>query len=73
MVEAERTLGYNILPARVLRSTDKYAVERAFAAINSMLLEHLLGFTGADVADRGADPEADAVLSMAQMENVIAS
>ncbi|MFI5804470.1 transposase [Streptomyces sp. NPDC051561] len=73
VVEAERTLGCNILPARVMRATDKFVVERAFAAINSMLLEHLLGFTGVDVADRGADPEADAVLSMAQMENVIAS
>ncbi|WP_434600066.1 hypothetical protein [Streptomyces sp. A5-4] len=38
-----------------------------------MLLEHLLGFTGTDVADRGADPEADAVLTIGQMEHVIAT
>jgi len=73
VVEAERTLGCNILPARTLRPTDKFAVERVFAALNSLLLEHVLGFTGADVADRGADPEADAVLSMDQMEHLIAS
>ncbi|MFI9617047.1 transposase [Streptomyces sp. NPDC052023] len=73
VVEAERTLGCNILPARTLRPTDKFAVERAFSAINSLLLEHLLGFTGADVADRGADPEADAVLSMSRMEHLIAT
>ncbi|WP_262705062.1 MULTISPECIES: hypothetical protein [Streptomyces] len=73
VVEAEQTLGCNILPARALRPTDKFAVERCFAAVNSLLLEHLLGFTGADVADRGADPEKDSVLSMAQMESLIAS
>lgn len=73
VVEAERTLGCNILPARALRPTDKFAVERAFSAVNSLLLEHLLGFTGVDVADRGADPEGDAVLTLPQMENLIAT
>ncbi|MFE9354904.1 hypothetical protein ACFYPB_11940 [Streptomyces olivaceoviridis] len=73
LVEAERTLGCTVLPARALRPTDKFAVERAFAAVNSLLLEHLLGFTGVDVADRGADPEAEAVLSMSQMEHLIAT
>ncbi|MFG2716623.1 transposase [Streptomyces goshikiensis] len=73
VVEAERALGCNILPARTLRPTDKFAVERAFAAVNSLLLEHLLGFTGVDVADRGADPEGAAVLTTSQMEHLIAS
>ena len=73
LVEAERVLGCNILPARVLRQTDKFAVERVFGAINTMLLEHLLGYTGIDVADRGADPDADAVLTCSQMEHVIAT
>ncbi|WP_406208414.1 transposase [Kitasatospora sp. NBC_01560] len=73
IVDVQRTLGCNILPARTLRATDKSAVERAFSAFNSLLLEHLLGFTGADVADRGADPESDAVLTMSQMEHVLAT
>ncbi len=73
LVEAERTLGRNILPARTLRPTDKFAVERAFPAINALLLEQLPGFTGADVADRGASPEADAVLSTERMEHLIAT
>ncbi|MFD4242970.1 transposase [Streptomyces sp. NPDC058525] len=73
VVEAERILGCNILPARTLRPTDKFAVERAFSAVNSLLLEHLLGFTGADVADRGANPEGDAVLTMSQMEDLVAT
>ncbi len=73
LVEVQRILGVNILPARVLRPTDKHAVERTFGAIRSLLLEHLLGYQGVDVADRGVDPEADAVLTIAQMEHLIAT
>ena len=50
----------------------KAAVERAFGALRSLLFEHLPGYTGIDVADRGADPETDAVLTMAQMERLVA-
>ena len=69
----QRVIGANILPARVLRPTDKQAVERAFGAIQSLLLERLPGFKGVDVADRGADPQADAVLTIARMEHLIAT
>ncbi|MGH3282600.1 MAG: hypothetical protein ACRDNW_26190, partial [Trebonia sp.] len=40
----------------------KAACERAFGAIQSLLFEQLPGYRGIDVADRGADPEGDAVL-----------
>lgn len=73
LVEVQRVLGVNILPARVLRPTDKQALERAFGAVRSLLFEHLLGYTGVDVYDRGADPEADAVLTVEAMENLIAT
>ena len=43
------------------------------AAIQTLLFEHLLGYTGVDVADRGADPEGDAVLTVAEMEHLIAT
>jgi transposase InsO family protein len=72
LVDAQRALGCNILPARTLRPQDKAAVERAFGALRSLLFEHLPGYAGVDVADRGADPEADAVLTMAQMEHLVA-
>ena len=73
LVEVQRVIGANILPSRVLRPTDKQAVERAFAGIQSLLFELLTGYRGVDVADRGADPEADATLTLAEMEHVIAS
>lgn len=66
LVEAEREIGCRILPARVLRQTDKFAVERQFLSVQTMLFEYLLGFTGGDVADRGADPERDASLTLTQ-------
>jgi hypothetical protein len=50
----------------------KAAVERAFGALRTLLFAKLPGYTGVDVADRGTDPEADATLTMAQMERLIA-
>jgi len=73
LIEVQRVIGANVLPSRVLRPTDKQAVERAFSGIQSLLLEMLLGYRGIDVADRGEDPEADAVLTVAQAEHLIAT
>jgi transposase InsO family protein len=72
LVAAQRALGVNILPSRVLRPTDKAACERAFSTLCALLFEHLLGYQGRDVADRGADVEGDAVLSLEQMEDLVA-
>jgi hypothetical protein len=73
LVEVQRVLGCNVLPARVLRPTDRQTIERAFGVIRSLLFELLLGYQGVDVADRGVDPEADAVLTVTAMEHLIAS
>jgi hypothetical protein len=73
LVEVERVLGCNILPARILKPTDKAACERAFGVIRSLLFEKIAGYTGVDVADRGADPEGDAALTIGRMEELIAA
>src|ERR1019366_2714720 len=73
LIEVQRVIGANILPARVLRSSDLHAIERAFGAIQSLLFEFLPGYQGVDVADRGADPEADAVLTVAEVERLVAA
>ena len=73
LIGVQRLIGCNILPARVLRPTDKAAVERCFAAIQSLLFEYLPGWRGVDVADRGADPEADAVLTIDELEHLFAT
>jgi len=51
----------------------KAACERAFGVIRQRLFELLVGYTGVDVADRGADPAADAVLTMEEAEHLIAT
>ncbi|MFI1307153.1 transposase [Streptomyces sioyaensis] len=73
LVDVQEAMGCRILPARVLRPTDKQAVERAFGSARSLLFEKLAGYTGIDVADRGADPEGDAVLTVSKMEHLIAT
>jgi hypothetical protein len=73
LVEVQRVTGINILPARILRPTDKAAVERTFAGIQSLLFELLPGWQGIDVADRGSDPEADAALTMTELEHLVAT
>ncbi len=73
LIEVQRIIGANIVPARVLRPTDKAACERAFGAIQSLLFEQLPGYRGIDVADRGADPEGDAVLTLPEVENLVAT
>ncbi|GAA3486397.1 hypothetical protein [Streptomyces cremeus] len=73
LVQVARTLGVDVLPARAVRPTDKATCERAFAAIQSLLLELVPGWRGIDVADRGADPEADAAWTVAEMEHLLAS
>ena len=73
LIEVQRVIGANIVPARVLRPTDKAACERAFGAIQSLLFEQLPGYRGVDVADRGADPEGDAVLTLPEIEHLVAT
>ena len=73
LVEAQRVIGCNILPARVLRPQDKAACERAFGVIRQRLFELLIGYTGIDVADQGADPAADAALTMDETEHLVAT
>ncbi|WP_329214704.1 hypothetical protein OG257_36700 [Streptomyces sp. NBC_00683] len=72
-VQAATTLGVDLLPARAMRPPDKAACERAFAGIQSLLLELLPGHRGIDVADRGADPEGDATWTPAEMEYLLAT
>lgn len=73
IIAIERQVGTNVLPARVLRPTDKQAVERAFGSIRSLLFEMLPGYTGIDSADAGADPAGDAVFGLDELEHLIAT
>lgn len=73
LVRVARTLGTDLLPARMMRPSDKAACERAFGGIRSLLLELLLGYSGVDAADRGVDPEGDAVWTLQEIEHLLAT
>ena len=70
-LSACQTLGISVQPARALTPTDKAIVERTFASVNSLLGQHLAGYTGRSVAHRGADVEADAVWALADLQDLL--
>jgi hypothetical protein len=70
-LSACQTLGISVQPARALTPTDKAIVERTFASVNSLLCQHLAGYTGRSVAHRGADVEADAVWAVADLQDLL--
>lgn len=73
LVEVTERCGTNFLPARRMRARDKAACEVVFRVIRQLLLEQLPGYRGVDVADRGADPEGDASMTLREAERLVAS
>lgn len=63
-------LGISVQPARVYMPTDKGSVERFFRTIRELLAQ-LPGFKGEDVGARARTPEADAVYTISQLEEII--
>ena len=74
LIEVQRVIGANILPARVLRPTDKQAVERAVFRDPVAAAGDAAGLARDRCRrPRRADPEADAVLTLAQAEHLVAT
>ncbi|WP_328737825.1 Mu transposase C-terminal domain-containing protein [Streptomyces bobili] len=53
-----RTLGISVQPARPATPTDKGVVERTFSSINTLFCQHVAGYFGSNVTQRGQDIEA---------------
>lgn len=51
--------------------TDKPHVERVFAAINSGFTQYLAGYVGPNVVKRGAAPHAEAMWTLAEVQNLL--
>ncbi|MCK2022700.1 DDE-type integrase/transposase/recombinase [Microbacterium sp. kSW2-24] len=66
-------LGISTNTAATHTPTDKAHVERTFKSINTMLLEHMYGYTGRSVEHRGKNlPErADQLLTIAQAQELL--
>jgi transposase InsO family protein len=57
-IAACRTLGISVQPARPTTPTDKGVVERTFASINTLFCQHVAGYVGSNVTQRGQDIRA---------------
>ncbi|WP_460802591.1 hypothetical protein [Microbacterium sp. GXF6406] len=66
-------LGISLITSAPHTPTDKPHVERAFGAINSMLLQHVKGYVGRSVEHRGRDAGTDSteLLTIAQAQELI--
>lgn len=64
-------LGISLQPARPRTPTDKAIVERTFGSINSLFCQYVAGYTGSDVTRRGADPAAEAVWTLPQLQDLL--
>lgn len=64
-------LGISLQLARPRTPTDKAIVERTFASINSLFCQYVAGYTGSDVTRRGSDPAAEAVWTLAQLQDLL--
>lgn len=69
-LRACRYLGISVQPGRPYTATDKGAVERTFGSINTLFCQHIHGYVGSSVAMRGKDPAAEAVFTVAQLQEL---
>jgi hypothetical protein len=67
--DAAAHLRCDVMEAHPRTGSDKAGIERNFGSIGTMCLEHLPGFKGSSVADRGRAPQDDDLLTPAQLED----
>ncbi|GAB2885011.1 Mu transposase C-terminal domain-containing protein [Streptomyces mayteni] len=65
------TLGISVQLTPPFAPTAKGIVERAFGTINAGFCQHLPGYTGPDVTQRGPAAEGEACLSVAQLQDLL--
>ena len=66
-----QTLGVGVQPAPPHAPTAKGIVERTFGSINTLLWQHLPGYTGSNVLERGRDIEQHACYSVTQLQDLL--
>jgi hypothetical protein len=64
------SLGISVQPARPYTGSDKSMVERTFESINTLFCQHVAGYAGRDTTRRGPDVDAEAVWTVAQLQEL---
>ncbi|WYB40028.1 transposase [Streptomyces sp. GD-15H] len=65
------TLGVGVQPAPPRSPAAKGAVERTFGSINSLFAQHVAGYTGSHVLERGIAVEDEAHFTVAQLQELL--
>lgn len=63
-------LGISVQSAHPRTPTDKAAVERTFSSINTLFCQHVAGYTGSSVAQRGSDVDERTVWTLGQLQEL---
>jgi putative transposase len=64
-------LGISVQKAKPRTPTDKSVVERTFHSINTLFVQHLPGYTGANVQQRGSDVGDRAVWTIPDLQDLL--
>ncbi|MFD3880117.1 transposase [Streptomyces microflavus] len=70
-VAACGSLGISLQPAPPGNGPAKGQVERTFSSINTLFVQHVAGYTGSHIGERGRDAEGEAVWTLAQLEDLL--
>lgn len=65
------TLGVSVQPAPPKRPAAKGTVERTFGSINTLFAQHVAGYTGSHVLERGPQAEAEARFTVPQLQELL--
>ncbi|WP_155057589.1 DDE-type integrase/transposase/recombinase [Streptomyces blattellae] len=65
------TLGVSVQPAPPRSPAAKGAVERTFGSINTLVAQHIAGYTGSHILERGEAVEDEARFTMAQLQELL--
>ncbi|GAA0902935.1 MULTISPECIES: DDE-type integrase/transposase/recombinase [Streptomyces violaceusniger group] len=65
------TLGVSVQPAPPRSPAAKGAVERTFGSINTLFAQHVAGYTGSHVLQRGGSVEDEARFTVAQLQELL--
>ncbi|WP_450165244.1 transposase [Streptomyces albicerus] len=65
------SLGVSVQPAPPRHPAAKGTVERTFGAVNTLFLQHIAGYTGSNVLQRGEQAAAETRFTVAQLQDLL--
>src|SRR5260370_7683123 len=66
-----RAMGITLQPSREGSPWEKGTVETSFSAVGTLFAQHVAGYAGSSVENRGKDPDGGAAWSMAELQDLL--